>query len=136
MIVWNSGKGSQIHDHANAHCIMRVLKGSLVETVYNWPESSDTQGVPLSVKKQTKYQEKEVAYISDQIGLHRISNPNTEDVAVSLHCKSHNYLDASIRNYMLIYRQCTRPLMQRTTASTYTTRRPGKPLIYHRQAAK
>lgn len=85
MIVWNQGKGSPIHDHANAHCIMRVLEGRLNETVYGMPEPEAAHNSPLSVKKNTTYQEKEVAYISDKIGLHRVSNPDSENVAISLH---------------------------------------------------
>lgn len=84
-IVWNPGKKSPIHDHANAHCVMKILKGSLQETVYNWPESKDISQGPMSVKKQTIYQEEEVAYISDEIGLHHIANPDQKDVSVSLH---------------------------------------------------
>ena len=37
ILVWSPKKSSPIHDHANAHCIMKILKGSLVETRYAWP---------------------------------------------------------------------------------------------------
>ena len=42
---------------------------------------------PLKIKKETVYQEDEVAYISDKIGLHYVANLNSADVAVSMHCK-------------------------------------------------
>lgn len=37
ILVWTPGKASPIHDHANAHCVMKVLTGSLTETLYAWP---------------------------------------------------------------------------------------------------
>jgi cysteine dioxygenase len=87
LIVWNPGKGSLIHDHADAHCIMKILKGNLTETIYHKPESGDTSVHPLQVKKETVYNPDEVTYISDQIGLHRVFNPNPVEPAMSLHCK-------------------------------------------------
>ncbi|KAJ5973654.1 hypothetical protein N7481_010864 [Penicillium waksmanii] len=38
ILVWTPGKGSAIHDHANAHCVMKILKGKLQETLYSWPD--------------------------------------------------------------------------------------------------
>ncbi|KAF2718307.1 cysteine dioxygenase type I [Polychaeton citri CBS 116435] len=37
ILVWTPGKSSPIHDHANAHCVMKILKGRLQETIYGWP---------------------------------------------------------------------------------------------------
>lgn len=85
LIVWNPAKGSPIHDHAAAHCVMKILKGNLTETVYEKPEDGDAGVHPLQPKKETTYQPNEVAYISDQIGLHRVSNPDPEQLAMSLH---------------------------------------------------
>lgn len=45
---------------------MKVLKGSLQETLYGWPDEEKTQhGVsdPPIVRKETRYKENEVAYI-------------------------------------------------------------------------
>lgn len=84
-IVWNPGKKSPIHDHANAHCVMKIIKGNLQETVYEWPDKEEYSEGPMSVKKQTLYQEEQVAYISDKIGLHHIANPDEHGYAVSLH---------------------------------------------------
>lgn len=79
----NPGKGSPIHDHANAHCIMKMLKGILQETVYSNPEL-DGDKIPQPVKLTT-YGENEVTYISDKIGLHKIENLSATEYAVSLH---------------------------------------------------
>jgi Cysteine dioxygenase type I len=31
---------SPIHDHSNAHCLVKVLDGAITETQYNWPDLS------------------------------------------------------------------------------------------------
>jgi len=78
----NPGKGSPIHDHANAHCIMKILKGSLRETVYSEPTQEGEAPLPLRV---TTYVENQVTYISDKIGLHKIENTSGKEPAFSLH---------------------------------------------------
>ncbi|KAF5865566.1 hypothetical protein ETB97_003410 [Aspergillus alliaceus] len=85
LLVWNPGKGSPIHDHANAHCIMKVLAGELTETVYHPPKLEGDQTSPLKLKHQNRYHANQVTYISDDIGLHRVHNPSPNQVAVSLH---------------------------------------------------
>lgn len=82
ILVWTPGKGSPIHDHADAHCLMKVLKGSLLETRYNYPKALNT--APMAIK-ETAYTENEVTYMSDELGLHKISNPDPHHLAVSLH---------------------------------------------------
>lgn len=85
LLVWNPGKGSPIHDHANAHCIMKVLAGQLHETVYHAPDNEIDEDKPLKVKSSNTFGTNEVTYISDDIGLHRVHNPSSSHVAVSLH---------------------------------------------------
>ncbi|KAI9724647.1 MAG: hypothetical protein M1828_003516 [Chrysothrix sp. TS-e1954] len=81
VLVWNPSKGSPVHDHANAHCVMKILRGTLEETLYEPPRGSS----PPKAKKRTLYREDEVTYMSDQLGLHKIINPDANHVAVSLH---------------------------------------------------
>ncbi|KAJ5831819.1 hypothetical protein N7474_000130 [Penicillium riverlandense] len=76
LLVWNPGKGSPIHDHANAHCIMKILAGELEETVYHMPDQDAETKAPLEIKSQKVYRSNEVTYISDDIGLHRVRNPS------------------------------------------------------------
>ncbi|KAF2455899.1 RmlC-like cupin domain-containing protein [Lineolata rhizophorae] len=88
VLVWTPGRGSAIHDHAGAHCIMKVLKGHLKESLYPWREPTtggESPRAALEPIQETLYDENEVTYISDKIGLHKISNPSREEVAVSLH---------------------------------------------------
>jgi cysteine dioxygenase len=115
ILVWNPGKSSPIHDHANAHCVMKILKGTLKETLYGWPcqhsdnltscataTQSSKNGCPstehtcsaspgplepaaLKIKRDTAYEKDQVTYMSDKLGLHRITNPSDSEIAVSLH---------------------------------------------------
>lgn len=93
VLVWNPGRSSPIHDHANAHCVMKLLKGSLQETLYEMPPcSADAEDevssgtlTPPQIVKETIYMENQVTYISDKIGLHKISNPSHDEFAISLH---------------------------------------------------
>lgn len=82
ILVWSPQKSSAIHDHANAHCCMKVLKGELKESLYDIPKEVGHELVP---KKETILTREDVGYISDDIGLHKISNPLPNDYAVSLH---------------------------------------------------
>ena len=89
IVVWNPGKGSPIHDHANAHCVMKILKGSLKETQYLMTDavgrSPENLQAPLMVTNETIYTENQVTYISDQIGSHKIANASASEPAISLH---------------------------------------------------
>lgn len=83
VLVWSPGKGSPIHDHGNAHCLMKILKGNLTETRYEFPQEEEPSG-PMKVSTEKTYKENQVAYMADELGLHRVSNKGS-DFAVSLH---------------------------------------------------
>jgi len=87
VLCWSEGQGSSIHDHANAHCFMKVMEGDLKETLFAWPESGEEEK-PLEVKNINNYKKDEVTYISDEIGLHRVENTSHSNVAASLHLYS------------------------------------------------
>lgn len=82
VLVWTPGKGSAVHDHANAHCIVKVLQGSLRETLYDTPLPSEPS--QLHVSRVSDYGVNEVSYMSDTLGLHRMENVGSIP-AVSLH---------------------------------------------------
>ncbi|OBU00929.1 hypothetical protein VE01_00757 [Pseudogymnoascus verrucosus] len=84
ILVWSPNKGSLIHDHADAHCLMRILSGTLRETRYATPPSP-AAAAPPTVLKETTYSAGQVTYMSDSLGVHKISNPDPERMAVSLH---------------------------------------------------
>ena len=82
VLVWTPGKGSPIHDHGNAHCLMKVLRGALTETRYDFP--SPFESGPMRIKSEREHKENAVAYMADELGVHRVSNQGS-DFAVSLH---------------------------------------------------
>ncbi|KAI9167043.1 Cysteine dioxygenase [Paramyrothecium foliicola] len=84
VLVWSPGKGSPIHDHGNAHCLMKILQGSLTETRFAFPESQEQEQGPMRVISEKTYHENAVAYMADELGLHRVTNRGS-DFAVSLH---------------------------------------------------
>lgn len=102
VLCWGEGHGSAIHDHADAHCVMKMLQGELCETMYAWPkskkeeDSSETQ--VLRVIGQNTFGLNDVTYINDNIGLHRVENPSTVNPAVSLHLYSPPFSTCSVFN--------------------------------------
>ncbi|KAL2164716.1 hypothetical protein VTH06DRAFT_11 [Thermothelomyces fergusii] len=82
VLVWTPGKGSPIHDHGNAHCLMKILRGNLTETRYEFPEGDEEK--PMRVISERIHRENEVAYMADELGVHRVTNQGS-DFAVSLH---------------------------------------------------
>jgi cysteine dioxygenase len=68
---------------------MKILKGGLTETRYAWPtiDLNNSEDRPLQVLSSTAYKEDQVTYMSDKLGLHRISNSDPDNYAVSLHCE-------------------------------------------------
>jgi cysteine dioxygenase len=61
---------------------MKVLKGTLKETRFDFPGNNVT---PPAIIKETMYHEGRVTYMADELGLHKISNPDPTNIAVSLH---------------------------------------------------
>lgn len=64
---------------------MKILHGNLTETRYDFPESDEPQ--PMTIISQKVYPEGKVAYMADELGVHRIWNEGS-DFAVSLHRRS------------------------------------------------
>ncbi|CCE32203.1 related to cysteine dioxygenase type I [Claviceps purpurea 20.1] len=106
VLVWSPGKGSPIHDHGNAHCLMKILHGSLTETRYAFPEGAEPG--PMKVISEKTYKQNGVTYMADELGLHRVSNRGS-DFAVSLHCeilpstKSSHFADVLTSNFASIH---------------------------------
>ncbi|KAK7754115.1 hypothetical protein SLS62_003961 [Diatrype stigma] len=82
ILVWTPGKGSPIHDHGKAHCLMKILKGDLTETRYDFPDGDKAK--PMVKKSEQVHKTDQTAYMSDDLGLHRVTNQGS-DYAVSLH---------------------------------------------------
>jgi len=87
MLCWNTGQASSIHDHAGAHCFMKLMHGKLQEDLYPCDEHVK-EGEPMVPCQTCEAVEGDVCYISDEVGLHRVSNPSHTEGAVSLHLYS------------------------------------------------
>ncbi|XP_064388543.1 cysteine dioxygenase 1-like [Halichondria panicea] len=89
ILCWDSGQGSSIHDHADSHCFLKVLSGEVKETMYAWPGSgvspSHSSTPTMEVTGSESVLIDDVAYINNEIGLHRVENPSHTDQAVTLH---------------------------------------------------
>lgn len=97
VLAWGPGQRSPIHNHNGSHCVMRVLEGELIETLYcrsrmfdDGAESdaslSATDDTEMYSKiRETRLERGQTAYIHDQIGWHRVSNAFPDQPAVSLH---------------------------------------------------
>ncbi|KAH8787309.1 RmlC-like cupin domain-containing protein [Hyaloscypha finlandica] len=83
LLVWTPGKASPIHDHADAHCLMKVLRGSIRERRFATPLNPGTG--PLQETSSLSFGPNKVTYMADALGLHSIENPSPTEYAVSLH---------------------------------------------------
>jgi len=86
-LCWSEGQGSSIHDHSDAHCFVKVLDGTLSETMFAWPSESDASN-EMRVTREADYEKNGVAYINDSMGLHRMENKSHTDTTVTLHLYS------------------------------------------------
>ncbi|XP_014489512.1 PREDICTED: cysteine dioxygenase type 1 [Dinoponera quadriceps] len=103
VLCWGEGHGSAIHDHANAHCVMKILQGQLCETRYAWPDTSKTEhgthsSEELRELERNTLDTNEICYINDSMGLHRVENPSATNPAVSLHLYSPPFSTCSVFN--------------------------------------
>ncbi|XP_033330291.1 cysteine dioxygenase type 1 isoform X2 [Megalopta genalis] len=103
VLCWGEGHGSAIHDHANAHCVMKILQGELCETRYAWPKKNGTISISTEAEElkeldRTTLDLDEICYINDSMGLHRVENPSAVNPAISLHLYSPPFSSCSVFN--------------------------------------
>ena len=63
ILCWGEGHGSSIHDHANSHCFVKILDGTLRETMFAWPQDSE-QEAEMSKIGVRDYAKDSVTYIN------------------------------------------------------------------------
>jgi len=82
IICWNKNQESCIHDHPENGCIVKILKGSLIEECYT-QNNDEMKMISTNELKigSTSYQE-------GKDGLHKIINPNPNECAVTIHVYS------------------------------------------------
>lgn len=77
LLIWKPQCGSQIHNHPNSECWVKLLSGQMEEIVY-YDNNINTPTVKNIV-------ENDVTHINDSIGLHSMHNLSTSEYAVTLH---------------------------------------------------
>ncbi|CAG5122149.1 unnamed protein product, partial [Candidula unifasciata] len=94
LLCWNEGQGSSIHSHANSHCFLKVLSGSVKEELFEWPTgkpsdvvnaNSETDGKAMKKWAENTYPQNQCTYINDNIGLTVLENTSHSEKAVTLH---------------------------------------------------
>lgn len=87
-LVWAPGARSPIHAHAGSRCWVRVLRGSLTETLYSLKGRARGQ-LELARMSQDALSAGSSSYVDDGLGVHDMQNETTPakrgEVAVSLH---------------------------------------------------
>ncbi|KAG0650480.1 Cysteine dioxygenase [Hyphodiscus hymeniophilus] len=66
LLVWTPGKKSPVHDHADAHCLMKILKGEIRETRFAIPNFPGKEG-PLAETSSVPYGMDNVSYMADSV---------------------------------------------------------------------
>merc|ERR1712106_1319014 len=74
LMCWPEGIASPIHDHADSHCFMRILDGDAKETRFFWPRQTCNPDGSLIEMTSRSVPAGVTAYMSDELGLHRIEN--------------------------------------------------------------
>lgn len=81
LLCWNPGRESSIHNHPCDGCFIQTVRGCIRETLYSvHPETNE-----IRQEKCRFFNEGQVSFMSDDIGLHKIGNPSRETGCVSLH---------------------------------------------------
>ena len=70
VLCWGEGHGSSIHDHADAHCFMKILAGELCEVRFEWPKknpnSHDQCASSMKEISRTQLPTNDVCYINGE----------------------------------------------------------------------
>lgn len=78
VMCWPKKFVSPIHDHNESECLYKILKGELIETVYQKKDNKLIETDKFQLIKN------EVGSINDSHGVHQVFNPHN-DYCVSLH---------------------------------------------------
>lgn len=81
LLCWSPGRESKIHDHPCEGCFVRTLSGNIKEWVYT--VNMETNEI-VYVRDQV-YGQGLTSFMSDEVGLHKIGNPDPVVGATSLH---------------------------------------------------
>lgn len=81
ILCWGEGQGSAIHDHADSHCFMKMLKGDLKETRYKMPWSQPMEMPNVDIGQVDSDSDGEQAFDSEQLTAEGETAITVNDVA-------------------------------------------------------
>ena len=81
LLCWSPGRESKIHDHPCQGCFVRTIEGKIQEWIY----SANRQSGEIEFVREGVYGQGLTSFMSDEVGLHKIGNPDPVKGAVSLH---------------------------------------------------
>ena len=102
LLCWGPKQLSPVHDHPGSHCIMKMLQGSLTETRFEPPKSTNFLQKLFARKRfncglvktgETRLNVNDTAHIQGE-GIHKVAN-DTQEGAVSIHIYSPPILECS-----------------------------------------
>ncbi len=94
LLCWGPGQESPIHNHEGQDCWMAVLDGELEEQRFHFPEAG--QSGPLEPFESKTFRAGNVAFIRDEMGLHRVRPAGGAARACSLHLYATPYGECNV----------------------------------------
>ena len=80
VLCWNPKRESRIHNHPGDGCYVKIISGSVRETVYDVSDNAAP-----AFRSESILQPASVCYMDDSLGLHRLGNPSKSEGAITLH---------------------------------------------------
>lgn len=78
ILCWGPGHGSAIHDHADSHCLMKMLSGELSEVRYDWPKVQASTIESGEIFNATVNEDDEIVNGEELIEISRYTLENNE----------------------------------------------------------
>jgi hypothetical protein len=85
LIYWCPYSHSRVHNHPDGGCIMKILEGYLDIDIYDDSDYSTIQNIASIMRCENN-----IEYIRGKHGIHRISNDNNGEYAISIHIYVYN----------------------------------------------
>ena len=89
LMCWPPGYKSPIHDHNKSECFYKILKGKLIEKIYQ------IENDKMKLINEVTLHSNQLGKINDQLGYHLVHN-NTNDYTISLHLYTPTYYKTNI----------------------------------------
>lgn len=81
LLCWSPGKESKIHNHPCNGCYVKTIRGCVKESKYEVVKELNS----IKFTKARFFCEGQISFINENIGLHKIGNPNKDTGTITLH---------------------------------------------------